>query len=201
VAETGESTSAKNRNLAAKWIIYVSTALICAVVVLLNRKVLGQPATVPGFVYRLPALNAILNGTCSILLAFSYRAIRGGHITRHKKLNISAFVLSSLFLISYITAHYFIPDTRFGDLDHNGILGPSETAKVEFIKPVYLFTLLTHILLAVIVLPLVLLSFYYGLTDQRKHHRRITRFSFPIWLYVTVSGVVVYLMISPYYAF
>ncbi len=201
MTDPGEVTSAKKENLAAKWIIYLSTTLICGVVVLLNRKVLGQPDSIPSFVYRLPALNAIFNGTCSVLLLFSYRAIRRGQITRHKKLNITAFVLSSLFLISYITAHYFIPDTRYGDTDHDGVLSATESVDVAFIKPVYLFILLSHILLAVIVLPLVLLSFYYGLTDQRKRHRRITRFSFPIWLYVTVSGVVVYLMISPYYAF
>jgi putative membrane protein len=78
-------------------------------------------------------------------------------------------------------------------------MSDDERTVVSVIKPVYLVILLSHILLAVVVLPLVLLSFYYGLTDQRVKHKKITRFSFPIWLYVTITGVVVYLMISPYY--
>jgi putative membrane protein len=185
----------------AKWTVYITAFLICAVVLLLNRKLLGQPESIPGFIYRLPALNAMLNGTCSILLVLSYLSIRKGNITRHKRLNLTAFLLSALFLISYITAHYFIPDTLYGDADHDGIMSQAEKAAVSGIKPVYLVILLSHIFLSVIVLPLVLLSFYYGLTDQRVKHRRLTRFSFPLWLYVTMSGVAVYLMISPYYAY
>jgi putative membrane protein len=147
----------------------------------------------------LPALNALLNGSCSVLLVLSLLAIKKRNIELHKKLNLTAFLLSSLFLVSYVTAHYFIPDTRYGDVDHNGLLDAAETAAVSGIKPFYLAILLSHILLAVLVFPMVLLSFYYGLTDQREKHRKLTRFSYPIWLYVTVTGVVVYLMISPYY--
>ncbi len=146
-------------------------------------------------------LNATLNGSCSVLLIFSLMAIKKRNIALHKKLNLTAFVLSSLFLISYVTAHYFIPDTKYGDIDHDGIMSVVESAAVSGIKPIYLIILLTHIFLAIVVLPMVLLSFYYGLTDQREKHKKLTRFSYPIWLYVTISGVVVYLMISPYYAF
>ncbi len=184
---------------AVKWTIYITTIIICAIVTLLNQKVLPDPDTIPSFIYKLPALNAVLNGSCSVLLIFSLLAIRKRNIERHKKLNLLAFALSSIFLISYVTAHYFIPDTKFGDTDHDGIMSISEKAEVSSIKPVYLIILLTHILLAIVVLPMVLLSFYYGLSDQRIKHRKLTRFSFPIWLYVTISGVVVYLMISPYY--
>lgn len=181
------------------WIIYGATFIICAAVLLLNRRLLGTPETIPEFIYKLPALNAFINGTCAVLLVFSFMAIRKGNIPRHRRLNLTAFVLSTIFLISYVTAHYFIPDTIYGDVNHDGIMSEAEKAAVSGIKPLYLFILLSHILLAVIVLPLVLLSFYYGLTDQRIKHRKITRFSFPIWLYVTISGVVVYLMVSPYY--
>lgn len=104
-----------------------------------------------------------------------------------------------MFLISYVTAHYFIPDTKFGDVDHNGILDEMELAAVSGIRPVYLVILLSHILLAVIVLPMILLSFYFALKDDRVKHKKITRFSYPIWLYVTLTGVVVYALISPYY--
>src|SRR5690606_28034136 len=110
-----------------------------------------------------------------------------------------AFALSTLFLLSYVTAHYFIPDTKYGDVDHDGIMSAAESAAVSGIKPLYVVILLTHIFLAIVVLPMVLMSFYYGLTDQREKHKKLTRFSYPIWLYVTVTGVVVYLMVSPYY--
>lgn len=184
-----------------KWAAYITTVVICAAVTVLNQKWIPHPDTFPDFIYRLPALNAILNGTCSVLLIFSLLAIKRRNIQLHKRLNLTAFVLSSLFLVSYVTAHYFIPDTRYGDTDHDGVMSLAESAAVSGIKPVYLIILLTHIFLAIVVLPMVLLSFYYGLTDQREKHRKLTRFSYPIWLYVTVTGVIVYLMISPYYNF
>jgi putative membrane protein len=175
------------------------TLAVCVLVVLLNIRIFPVPDVFPQFIYKLPMLNAFINGTCSILLICSLIAIKKRNITLHKRLNLTAFFLSVLFLLSYVSAHYFIPDTKFGDLDHNGIVSDSEYALVSGIKPVYLAILLSHIGLAVIVLPLVLLSFYYGLRDDRVKHRKLTRFSFPIWLYVTVTGVIVYLMISPYY--
>lgn len=182
-----------------KQIIYATTIAICAVVIVLNQKWIPHSETFPAFIYKLPKLNAILNGTCSVLLVFSLIAIKQRKIELHKKLNITAFVLSALFLVSYVTAHYFIPDTKYGDSNHDGLMSPEESALVGGIKPLYLVLLLSHIFLAVVVLPMVLLSFYYGLTDQREKHRKLTRFSYPVWLYVTITGVLVYWMISPYY--
>jgi putative membrane protein len=190
-----------NNEKAIKMITYGTTIAICSLVAVLNQKWIPHPDTFPTFIYKLPALNAFLNGTCSVLLICSLIAIKRRNIQLHKKLNLTAFVLSALFLISYVTAHYFIPDTKYGDLDHDGIMSASESAAVSGIKPFYLIILLTHIFLAIVVLPMVLLSFYYGLTDQREKHKKLTRFSYPIWLYVTITGVVVYLMISPYYLF
>ena len=182
-----------------KIIIYSTTVAVCALVVVLNQKWIPHPDSFPHFIYSLPKLNAFLNGSCSILLLFSLWAIKNKKIERHKKLNISAFILSVLFILSYVTAHYFIPDTKFGDLNHDEIMSPEESNAVSGIKPLYVIILLSHIFLAVAVLPMVLLSFYYGLTDQREKHKKLTRFSYPIWLYVTVTGVIVYLMIAPYY--
>lgn len=182
-----------------KIVVWITTVVICAAVTILNKKVLPVPDSFPSFIYKLPMLNAFLNGSCSVLLIFSLMAIKKRNITLHRKLNLTAFLLSSIFLLSYVTAHYFIPDTRYGDLDHNGVLDAAESAAVSGIKPLYLTILLSHILLAVVVFPMVLLSFYYGWTDQREKHKKLTRFSYPIWLYVTITGVVVYLMISPYY--
>ncbi|MBP8034237.1 MAG: DUF420 domain-containing protein [Bacteroidia bacterium] len=180
-------------------IVLAVSALICVVVVVLNQKLIPVPDSFPDFIYKLPLVNAFLNGSCSVLLIASLWAIKKRNIDLHKKLNLTAFLLSSLFLISYVTAHYFIPDTKFGDIDHNGILEDIESTAVSGIRPIYLVILLSHIFLAVIVLPMILLSFYYALKDDRVKHKKITRFSYPIWLYVTLTGVVVYALISPYY--
>ncbi len=184
---------------AIKITAYITTIAVCGLVTVLNQKWIPHPDVFPNFIYKLPKLNAFLNGTCSVLLLFSLMAIKQKNIALHKKLNLTAFALSTLFLLSYVTAHYFIPDTKYGDVDHDGVMSAVESAAVSGIKPFYVIILLSHIFLAVVVLPMVLLSFYYGLTDQRDKHKKLTRFSYPIWLYVTVTGVVVYLMISPYY--
>ena len=105
----------------------------------------------------------------------------------HKKLNLITFVLSSIFLLSYVTFHSFGVETKF----------PADNP----IRPLYLTILISHIILAAVVLPMVLISFYFGLTNKVAAHRKIAKWSFPIWLYVTVTGVIVYLMISPYYQF
>lgn len=184
---------------AVKSVIYVTSVAICLVVVMLNQKWIPHPDTFPNFIYKLPMLNAILNGTCCVLLIFSLIAIKQKKIEIHKRINLTAFVLSALFLVSYVTAHYFIPDTKYGDINHDGIMSADESALVSGVKPFYVVLLLSHIFLAVAVLPMILLSFYYGLTDQREKHKKLTRFSYPIWLYVTITGVVVYWIISPYY--
>jgi putative membrane protein len=180
-------------------IVLAVSILVCLIIVVLNQKLIPVPDNFPRFIYKLPLVNAILNGSCSILLVLSLWAIKKRNIQLHKKLNLTAFLFSAVFVISYVTAHYFIPDTIFGDVDHNHFLDDAERAAVSGIRTPYLVLLLSHIFLAVVVLPLVLLSFYYGLKDDRVKHKKITRFSYPIWLYVTITGVVVYIMISPYY--
>lgn len=180
-------------------IVLAVSILICIVVIILNQKLIPVPDTFPSFIYKLPLVNAMLNGSCSLLLMASLWAIKNKNIQLHKKLNLTAFLFSSLFLLSYVTAHYFIPDTIYGDVNHNHMLDTDELASVSSIRPVYLVILLSHIFLAVLVLPLILLSFYYGLKDDRVKHKKLTRFSYPIWLYVTITGVVVYAFIAPYY--
>ncbi len=166
-------------------LIYFLSAVVFLLVLFLSQ--LPKAETIPPFVKFLPVLNALLNGATSILLLFSYYFIRRKKVYIHRRLNITAVLLSTLFLLSYVTFHSFGIETRFP------INNP--------IRPVYLFILISHILLAAIVLPLVLISLYRGLTNQVQLHRKITRWSFPIWLYVTITGVIVYLMISPYYKF
>jgi putative membrane protein len=135
----------------------------------------------------LPKLNAVINGLCSLLLIASFVMIKRKQISWHKRLNLTAFFLSSIFLVSYIIFHAYGVETRF----------PADNP----LRPFYLVILISHIILAAAVLPMVLLSFYRGLTGKIEAHKRITRWSMPIWLYVTITGVIVYLMISPYYSF
>lgn len=173
-------------------IIMGISIFVFVAVVILNKKILPVPEVIPDFVYKLPKLNAFLNGTCTLLLLLSLYMIKQKNIATHKKLNILAFVLSSVFLVCYITYHWMAQETSY----------PAELP----MRTTYLIILISHIILAALVLPLILLSFYYGLKAQQeggieyiKKHRKITRWSYPIWLYVTITGVVVYVMISPFY--
>jgi putative membrane protein len=178
------------------------SVFVFVVVLILNRKILPTPDTIPSFTPFLPKLNALLNGTCSILLLVSLYFIKQKKIIIHKRINIVAFCLSSLFLVSYILFHYLMKkETMYGDSNGDGILSNSEKVAAGSIRYVYYVILTSHIILAAVVLPLILLSFYRGLQMQVEKHKKLVRWAFPIWLYVTVTGVIVYLMISPYYHF
>ncbi len=134
----------------------------------------------------LPTLNAIINSSVSVLLVLGFVFIRKGNIRAHKTSMFSAFALSTLFLVSYVVYHTFSESTKFG----------GEGA----IRYVYFFILLTHIVLAAAIVPLALITLFRALQERFDRHRKIARWTFPIWLYVSVTGVIVYLMISPYYA-
>jgi putative membrane protein len=168
-------------------LVMVISVAVFVLVVLLNRKIFPRPDVPPSFVFHLPLLNAIINGTCFVLLLFSLYFIKQKQIVTHKKINLTTFFLSAIFIVSYVLYHYFADETKFPE-------GNS-------LRSFYLFILASHIILAALVLPLVLLSFYYGLKMDVQKHKKLTRFSYPIWVYVTLTGVIVYLMISPYYAF
>ncbi|SEO40303.1 DUF420 domain-containing protein [Mucilaginibacter sp. AW1-7] len=178
------------------------TIFVIAVVVVLNRHLIPGPAVAPAFTPYLPMLNAVLNGACTVLLLLSLYFIKQGNITVHKRLNILTFCLSSTFLVSYILFHYLMRhDTLYGDANFDGILSDSERAQAGGMRTLYLSILTPHIILAAGVLPLILLSFYRGLQMQVEKHRKLVRWTFPIWLFVTITGVIVYLMIKPYYNF
>lgn len=178
------------------------TIFVITVVIVLNRHLIPGPAVAPAFTPYLPMLNATLNGTCTILLLTSLYFIKQGNIKVHKRLNIITFCLSSLFLVSYILFHYLMrTDTLYGDANFDGVLSPAERAAASGLRTLYLSILVPHIVLAAGVLPLILLSFYRGLQMQVAKHKKLVRWAFPIWLYVTASGVIVYLMIQPYYHF
>jgi putative membrane protein len=133
----------------------------------------------------LPKLHALLNSLTAIALVVGFSFIRKGNIRYHRFAMVTAIVLSAFFLISYVTYHYQAAPTRFGG--------------EGTIRGIYYFILLTHIVLAAVIVPLVLLSVYFAISNQLARHRRIARWTLPIWLYVAITGVVVYFMISPYY--
>ncbi|HEY1008149.1 MAG TPA: DUF420 domain-containing protein [Sphingobacteriaceae bacterium] len=178
-----------NDKVIFRLIAALSVVVFLVVLVLQSNvfTVFPDKTTIPGWVLVLPKLNAFINGTCALLLLASLYFIRKGNVAMHKRLNLSAFLLSALFMVSYIIFHSTGIKTTFGG--QGGI------------RFVYYFILITHIILAAVVLPLVFLSLYRGLQMQVERHRKLVRWSYPIWLYVTVSGVIVYIMIAPYYSF
>jgi putative membrane protein len=133
----------------------------------------------------LPLLNAIMNGATFIFLLLALYAIKQKNIKRHRNFIFSAFLCTSVFLLSYLLYHFTTPSTKFGG---QGV-----------IKYIYYFILITHIALAIITVPLALLSIGRGLNMEVALHKKITRWAMPIWLYVSSTGVVIYLLISPYY--
>ena len=147
----------------------------------------------------LPHLNGIINTITAAILVFGFIMIRNKRIEIHKRAMSSAFFLGVLFLMSYLIYHSTSDSTVFGDVNSNGLLDENEAEQVGFFRMIYLFILLAHIFLAVIVVPFVLFAFYFALTNKIEKHKKTVRFTLPIWLFVSVSGVLVYLMIRPYY--
>jgi len=133
----------------------------------------------------LPAINAALNGTAGILLAIGYYFIKQGNMAAHKKAMISAFVVSSIFLVSYLVYHAHAGSTKF--------LGTG------FIRPVYFTILISHIILAAVIVPMAIITMFRGLKARYDKHKKIARWTLPIWLYVSVTGVMIYFMLYHIY--
>lgn len=175
-----ESKQIQENPLMKKGIIIFTIVVYALVIILHEFKYEGEA---PQWIASFPAVNAFLNGTCFVLLISSLLAIKKKNVTLHQKLNTSAMVLSVVFLLCYVVYHFFYPDTSYGG-DYKGL---------------YIFILLTHILLAAVSLPFILFAYYRGWIGDVERHRKIVKFTFPIWLYVTMTGVVVYLLLAPYY--
>ena len=133
----------------------------------------------------LPRLNALLNSLTFVSLLAAYFAIRKKKITLHRNLVFTALTFTSVFLCSYLLYHFTVPSTEYGG--------------TGLVKGIYFFILITHISLAALVVPLALITISRGLNMDVARHRKIARWVMPIWLYVSLTGVIVYLMISPYY--
>lgn len=144
-------------------------------------------------------INAVINSTVTVLLIAALWQVKKKNFVAHQKLMMLAMVLSTLFLVSYIAHHLFAGETKFGDVNLDNVVDDIEKANVGSLRTVYLLLLATHIPLAGIILPFILFTVYRGLTGEFKKHVKIAKITFPIWLFVSISGVVIYLMISPYY--
>jgi putative membrane protein len=177
------SNSLPNEEKVQNWIVVISIAIPLAVAVLVFMP--SKVTSFGGWVYFLPHLNAVINSAASFALILAIVFVKKKNYKLHGAAMTVAFVLGTIFLVSYIIYHASAESTSYGG---EGI-----------IRVAYYFLLITHILFAAVALFPILFAYYYGYTNQLEKHRKIVKFAFPIWLYVSVTGVIVYLMISPYY--
>lgn len=162
-----------------KQIILLSILIPLVVAVLFGVKI---NVSLPVF---LPPIYASINAFTAVLLIVAFWAIKNKKVELHKKLMKSAIVFSILFLVLYVVYHMTSNSTKFGG--EGGL------------KTIYFIILISHIILSIVVIPFVLITFVRAITNNIKLHKQIAKITFPLWLYVTISGVIVYLMIAPYY--
>lgn len=187
----------KKNDPKAKTLIYIFSAVVFAAVVLLSRIKLNVDL---GFdVHLFAKANAIINSCVAVLLVAALIMVKQKKYVLHRNLMMVAMVLSILFLVSYICHHLFAGETRFGDLNHDGILDETEKAAAGSSRMIYYILLGTHIPLAGIILPFILFAAYRGLTGEFDKHKKLVRITWPVWFYVAVTGVIIYWMISPFY--
>lgn len=139
----------------------------------------------PDYISYLPHLNAFLNSTSALFLIAGYSFIRATHVRAHRNCQVAAVVTSVIFLASYLTYHYYHGDTPF----------PGQGA----VRPFYFVILISHIILAIVIVPLVVITVYRAARGDFDKHRRIARWTLPLWLYVSVTGVIVYVMLYHLY--
>jgi putative membrane protein len=172
----------KNDRLANGVIIAVSAVVFIAVVLLKQIQVPVDPAF---DVHVFARVNAAINSIVSVLLLAGLVAVKQGRYLLHKRIMASAILLSVLFLLSYIAHHLLAGDTKYGGTGS--------------IRTVYFIILVSHIFLAAVILPFILYTSYRALVAEWPAHRRLAKVTWPVWFYVSVTGVLVYWMISPYY--
>ena len=180
-------------------IILVSILIPTAVAILFTVKLKDFGIEVEPLSF-LPPIYASINGLTALLLVMGVMAIKNGNKKVHERFMTMAIACSVVFLVMYVAYHMTADSTVYGDVDGNKILGATEKANAGSIRYVYLFILLSHIALSIVIIPLVLITYVRALAARFDKHRKIAKITFPLWLYVAVTGVVVYLMISPYYA-
>ncbi|AQG82089.1 DUF420 domain-containing protein [Spirosoma montaniterrae] len=160
----------------------LSIVIPVAVAILLGIR---QKADLGYWTTYLPHINAVINSITSLLLVLGLYFIRQGNVLAHKRTMLTAFALGSVFLVSYVLYHLTNESTPFGGQG--------------WIRPVYYFLLVSHIVLSIVVVWFVLRAVYFALTSQIAKHKQTVKWAYPIWLYVSITGVIVYFLIAPYY--
>ncbi|MEX6689035.1 DUF420 domain-containing protein [Danxiaibacter flavus] len=181
----------------AAWLIGIFSFVVFAVVVALGK--IKLEVNVSFNVHLFAQMNAVINATIAFLLVCALIAVKKKNYLLHKRLMVTALVLSVIFLVSYIAHHLLAGEARYGDINHDGLVSPEEKLQAGGKRILYFFILSTHIFLASIILPFILFTAYRGLTGEWAAHKKLARYTWPLWFYVAVTGPVVYLMISPFY--
>ena len=187
----------KKNDHKAKWLIWSFSVIMFLVITALGRVHLKVDLGFDVHIFAL--LNAIINSVVAFLLMAALFAVKSKQYKWHRNLMLAAIVLSVLFLISYLCHHLFSAETKFGDINHDGLLSDDEKAVVGTNRIIYYVLLGTHIPLAGLILPFILFTAYRALIGEYAQHKKLARITWPIWFYVAVSGVIVYWMIKPYY--
>lgn len=181
----------------ATMLILIFSVVVFAVVATIGRVKLNFS---PGFdVHIFAKLNAFINAITAILLVAALLAVRKGRYSLHKTIMLFSLALSIIFLVSYIAHHLLAGEAKFGDINHDGIVDAGELGKVGALRIVYFIILTTHIALAAVILPFILFTAYRALIAEYPAHKKLARYTWPLWFYVAVTGPIVYFMISPYY--
>ena len=187
----------KKNDKKARLLIYTLSVVVFIAVALLSKYKLKVDLGFNPHVFALA--NAMINASVCILLMAGLVTAKQKKYALHKKIMLAAIVLSILFLVSYICHHLFAGETKFGDINHDGILSEDEKIQAGGLRILYYCILATHIPLAAIILPFILFTAYRALTGEYDRHKKMVRITWPIWFYVTVTGVIIYCWISPYY--
>ena len=183
----------KKLNIAA-WIV---TGVVLILVGLMRRVKIPLPEGVDlGF---LPPFHASVNALTAVVLVLALYFIKQKNVEAHKKAVYVAIGLSVLFLLSYVAYHFTTPETLFGDSNHDGVVDAAELAAVGSSRTYYLVLLLSHIVLAGLILPFILFTFIRAYTGQFERHRKMAKWVWPLWFYVAVTGPVCYYMLMPFY--
>ncbi|NCT93244.1 MAG: DUF420 domain-containing protein [Chitinophagaceae bacterium] len=182
----------------AKWLIGIFSVVVFTAVVILGRVKLDLGLNFDVHIFA--KANAFINATIAVLLVAALIVVKQKQYLLHKRLMFTALILSVIFLLSYIAHHLLAGEARFGDTDHDGIVSDMEKAAVGSVRTVYFIILSTHIFLAAIILPFILFTAYRALTGEYPQHKKLAKITWPLWLYVAITGPVVYWMISPYYS-
>lgn len=180
-----------------KQLIWIFSVVVFAAVILLGNIKLNMDLDFNVHIFA--RANAVINSTIALLLVAALIAVKKKSYVLHKKLMLAALLLSVLFLISYIAHHLLAGEAKFGDINHDGTVDANELAAAGNMRTLYLVILFTHIPLAAIILPFILFTAYRALIAEFPAHKRLARYTWPLWFYVAITGPIIYYMISPYY--